>query len=175
LERRHQAFIQTYNTTAHQGLLNDQQLPPIPVEVLGEAKGRLYAQDELARHFSHALFPRMSNRYGCVTLHSYHFYIEEGLPHTQVLLWVSGEQLRAAFDNVILAEYYCRYDWRDRKVKDIREGVFYPTRFASPQGTLIALTPQDSVVVYRAKRSRRRAPQLFPRQQLLLFEVVHTS
>jgi transposase InsO family protein len=175
LERRHQAFIQTYNTTAHQGLLNDQRIPPIPVEVLGEAKGRLYAQDELARHFSHALFPRTSNRYGCVTLHSYHFYIEEGLPHTQVLLWVSGEQLRAAFDNVILAEYSCRYDWQDRQVKDIREGVFYPTRFASAQGTLIALTPQDSVVVYRAKRSRRRAPQLFPRQQLLLFEVVHTS
>jgi transposase InsO family protein/transposase len=175
LERRHQAFIQTYNTTAHQGLLNDPRIPPIPVEVLGEAKGRLYAQDELARHFSHALFPRTSNRYGCVTLHSYHFYIEEGLPHTQVLLWVSGEQLRVAFDNVILAEYSCRYDWQDRHVKDIREGVFYPTRFASPQGALIALTPQDSVVVYRAKRSRRRAPQLFPRQQLLLFEVVHTA
>jgi hypothetical protein len=52
LERQHQAFIQTYNTTAHQGLLNDQRLPPIPVEVLGEAKGRMYAPDELARSFS---------------------------------------------------------------------------------------------------------------------------
>jgi transposase len=175
LERRHQAFIQTYNTTAHQGLLNDQRIPPIPVEVLGEARGRLYAQDALARHFSHALFPRTSNRYGCVTLHSYHFYIEEGLPHTQVLLWVSGEQLRAAFDNVILAEYSCRYDWRDRQVKNIREGVFYPTRFASPQGRLIALTPQDSAVVYRAKRPKRRTPRFSSAQQLLLFEVVHTS
>jgi hypothetical protein len=34
LERQHQAFIQTYNTIAHQGLLNDQRLPPIPIEVL---------------------------------------------------------------------------------------------------------------------------------------------
>jgi hypothetical protein len=29
-----------------------------------------------------------------------------------VLLWVSGEQLRATFENVVLAEYHCRYDWR---------------------------------------------------------------
>ena len=76
LEQRHQAFIQTYNTTAHQGLLQDQRLPPMPVEVLGAAKGRIYAEDELAHGFSQALFPRTTNRHGCVTLHSYHFYVE---------------------------------------------------------------------------------------------------
>ncbi len=108
LEERHQAFIQTYNTTAHQGLLKDRRLPPIPVEVLGAAKGRLYTPEELARHFSQAVFPRTTNRYGCVTLHSYHFYIEAGLPQTQVLLWVAGTHLRAAFDHVILAEYHCK-------------------------------------------------------------------
>jgi transposase InsO family protein len=175
LEQRHRAFIQTYNTTAHQGLLNDGRLPPIPVEVLGEVKGRLYAPEELARHFSQALFPRTTNRYGCVTLHSYHFYVEEGLPHTQVLLWVSGERLRAAFDHVILAEYHCRYDWRDRHVKEIRQGVFYHTRFASPQGTLMPLTPQDSVVVYRARPVRSRRPRVVQASQLLLFEVVPTG
>jgi transposase InsO family protein len=173
LERQHQAFIQTYNTTAHQGLLNDQRLPPIPVEVLGEAKGRMYAPDELARSFSQARFPRTTNQYGCVTLHSYHFYVEEGLPQTQVLLWVAGEQLRAVFENVVLAAYYCRYDWQDRKVKDIREEVFYPTRFASPQGSLIPLTLHDSMVVYRARSPRHRVPPRSPTQQLLLFEVVH--
>jgi hypothetical protein len=173
LEQRHQAFIQTYNTTAHQGLLWDQRLPPIPVDVLGTAKGRIYAEDELVRCFSQALFPRTTNRYGCVTLHSYHFYVEEGLPQTQVLLWVAGEQLRAVFENVVLAAYYCRYDWQDRKVKDIREEVFYPTRFASPQGSLIPLTLHDSMVVYRARSPRHRVPPRSPTQQLLLFEVVH--
>jgi hypothetical protein len=175
LEQRHRAFIQTYNTTAHQGLLHDRRLPPMPVEVLGEAKGRLYTPEELARHFSRAVFPRTTNRYGCVTLHSYHFYVEEGLPHTQVLLWVSGEQLRAAFDHVILAEYHCRYDWRDRHVKELREGVFYHTRFASPQGALIPLTPQDSAVVYRARSARSRRPRGVQASQLLLFEVVPTG
>jgi hypothetical protein len=78
LEERHQAFIQTYNTTAHQGLLKDRRLPPIPVEVLGAAKGRLYTPEELARHVSQAVFPRTTNRYGCVTLHSYHFLYRGG-------------------------------------------------------------------------------------------------
>jgi transposase InsO family protein len=173
LEPQHQAFIQTYNATVHQGLLKDQRLPPMPLEVLGEAKGRMYTQEELARGFSHALFPRMTNRHGCVTLHRYHVSVEEGLSTTQVLLWVSGEQLRAVFENVVLAGYRCHYDWRDHKVKNIREGLFYPTRFASPQGTLIPLAPQGSMVVYRAKRLRRQAPRLPPIQQVLLFEVVH--
>jgi hypothetical protein len=110
-----------------------------------------------------------------VTLHSYHFAIEEGLPHTQVLLWVSGEQLRAVFEHVVLVEYRCHYDWQDRQVTDIREGVFYPTRFAPPQGTLLPLTPQERMVVYRARPSRRRALRLSPAQQLWLFEVVPTG
>ena len=90
--------------------------------------------------------------------------MEEGLPRTQVLLWVAGEQLRAMFENVILAEYRCRYDWRDHKVKDIREGVLYPTRVASVQGALPPLTPQDAVVVYRAKPPRRRAHAYDPQR-----------
>jgi hypothetical protein len=174
LEQRHQAFIQTYNATAHQGLLKDRRFPPIPVEVLGTAKGRLLTPEELARHFSHAVFPRTTNQYGCVTLHSYHFYVEAGLPQTQVLLWVAGTQLRAAFDHVVLAEYHCRYDWRDRRVKDVRPGVFHSTRLASPQGALLPLTPHDSLVIYRT-RARRRASTRPPTPQLLLFEVVPTA
>jgi hypothetical protein len=118
------------------------------------------------------LFPRTTNQYGCVTWHSDHFSVEEGLPKTQVLLWVYGEQWRAVFENVVLAEYRCRDTWRSRQVTNIREAVFYPTRFASPQRTLIPLTPQDSIVVHRAPSPRRRGSQLSPARQLLLFEFV---
>jgi transposase InsO family protein len=97
LEECHQAFVQTYHTTAHQGLLQERRLPPIPVEVLGTATGRLYSPEELARAFAQAVFPRTTNRFGCVTLHHYHFYVEQGLPTTPVLLWLSGDQLRAVF------------------------------------------------------------------------------
>ncbi len=169
LEQRHQQFIQTYNTTAHHGLLKDQRLPPIPLEVLGTARGRQYRPDELARRFATMLFPRTTNRYGCVTLHSYHFYVEEGLPQTQVLLWVYGEQLRAVFEDVVVAESHCRYDGQTRKVHDIRDGVVYPTRFLSPQGTLIPLNARAVVVVYRSTPPRPRAAPTLGGRQLLLF------
>jgi hypothetical protein len=92
-----------------------------------------------------------------------------------VLLWVYGEQLRAVFDNVVLAEYHCRYDWREQKVTDIRDGVFYSTRFASPQGTLIPLNPQESLVVYRPRSLRGQVRKSFSSQQLLLFELVRPA
>jgi transposase len=175
LEQAHQTFLQLYNTTAHQGLLKDRFTPPIPLEVLGEARGRMYSEDELTAKFSRALFPRTTNRYGCVTLHSYHFYVEWGLPQTRVLLWVYGEQLRAMFDNVVLAEYHCRYDGQTHQVRDIRAGVFYTTQFASPQGSLIPLNPQESEVVHRPPRARKQALKSLSNNQLVLFELVLTA
>jgi len=73
------------------------------------------------------------------------------------------------------AEYHCRYNWRDHKVKDIQDGVFYPTRFASPQSSLIPLNPQEALVLYRPKPMMRQVQLPFPAQQLWLFELVHTA
>ena len=174
-EQAQQAFLELYNTTAHHGLLEDGFDPPIPLVGLGEAKGRLVTSEELTRKFSRALFPRTTNPYGWVTLHSYHFYVEQGIPQTQILLWVYGEQLRAVLDNIVLAEYHCRSDWRTRTVTEIRDGVFYPSRFASPQEALIPLTPQESLVLYRPRMRRRPARKSFSMQQLLLFELVRTG
>ena len=108
------------------------------------------------------MFPRTTNRYGCVTLHHYHFYVEQGLPTTPVLLWLSGDQLRAVFDNVVVAEYRCYYDWRNRHVTNIRDGVFYRTRYASSQGVLIPIIPQESLVLYRPQARGRRALRPHP-------------
>jgi hypothetical protein len=94
---------------------------------------------------------------------------------SKVLLWVYGEQLRAVLDNVVLAEYCCRYDGQARKVTDIHAGTFYATRFPSPQEALIPLNPQEALVLYRPRVPRRRARQRMPRQQLVLFELVSTG
>ena len=155
-EQAHHAFMTTDNTTAHQGLLNDRFDPPIPLQVLGEATGRRYSAAELNRHFAHALFPRTTNPYGCVILHHDHFYVEQGLPTTPGLLWRSGDQWRAVFDNVVVAEYRCHYDWRSHHVTNIRDGLFYRTRYASAQGARIPVTPQESRVLYRPPSGRRR-------------------
>ena len=145
---------------------------PIPLQVFAEAKGRLYSPDELARKFAHAVFPRTTNRSGCVTLQSSHCSVEEGLPKTQGLLWGYGEPLRAVLDHVVLAEYHCRYDWRTPKVTDIRDGLCYPTRLASPQSSLLPLNPQEALVLYRPQPLRRPARLAIPAQQLLLFALV---
>jgi len=171
-EQAHRRFLELYNSTAHQGLIKEKFKPPIPLHVLGQAQGRLYTTEELERKFSRALFPRVTNGYGCVTLHSYHFYVEAGLPKTKVLLWVYGNELRAVFKNIVLAEYDCRYEMRDRKVKDIRDGRYFPhDDFASDQYALIPLNPQESLVLYRELLSPRQAHLPFPAEQLWLFEL----
>jgi len=177
-ERRHQAFMQTYNTTAHYGLRQDQRAPPIPLAVLGTAKGRLYTPEELVHHFATLLFARTVNRYGCVTLHRYHFYVEEGLAQTRIALWVYDEQLRAVCEDIVVATYHCHYAPATRQVRDIREGVIAPTRFLAPQGSLFAWQTRDTLVVYRPPRrqpggivepfSPLRQLRLFPEEALRL-------
>jgi hypothetical protein len=169
LDQVPQRFLPTYNTTAHQGLVHDGFDPPIPSAVLGAATGRRDSPDELVRKFSRAVFPRTTNRYGCVTLQHYHCSVAEGLPQTQVLRWVYGEQVRAVFEHVVLAAYACRDDWQTRKVTDIREGVWYATCFASPQQSLIPLTPQDCLVIYHPPLPRGQIPSRSSTQQLFLF------
>ena len=91
------------------------------------------------------------------------------MPKTRVLLWVYGDQLRAMWDNVVLAEYHCHYAWQDRKVTALSDGIFYPTRFVSPQGSLSPVTPQTSLVLYRPRSLRAPHPLPAPARQLLLF------
>jgi hypothetical protein len=47
-----------------------------------------------------------------------------------------------------------------------------PAELEQRQGRLIPLTPQGSLVVYRAKSPKRRVPHVSPPPQWLLFEVV---
>jgi transposase InsO family protein len=170
-DQAHQRFLALYNSTAHQGLLKEQFASPIPLHVLGDSKGRLVPPQELARKFAHALFVRTTNPYGCVTLHRLHFYVDQGLTQTPVLLWVAGEDLRAVYDHVLVAEYTCHYDLRTGTVTRLRLGQWHPSPFAArqAQGALLERTPQDSVIVARPPAVRR--PVLGPgrAEQLRLF------
>jgi hypothetical protein len=101
--------------------------------------------------------------------------VEVGVPKTQVLLWVSGEPWRAVLDHVVFAEYRCRDDWRGRQVTAIRDGIFSPTRFASPQGVLIPRHGRESLVVCRPQVPRRQARQFNSTPQLVWFEWMDTG
>jgi len=65
------------------------------------------------------------------------FYVEQGLPQTPVLLWVSGEELRAVFDTVVLAEYHCHYDLRPWQSDGHSRRSLCSNAFCSPQGALL--------------------------------------
>jgi len=68
--RAPQDFLQRSHTPAQQGLLQEPCTPPIPLEGVGEARGRLSTPDERARQCSRARLPRTTNRSGGVTLPS---------------------------------------------------------------------------------------------------------
>ena len=169
-DEAHQRFLALYNTTAHQGLLKERFASPIPLHVLGDSTGRLMPQQELTRKFAQALFVRTTNRYGCVTLHRSHFYVDQGLPQTPVLLWVAGEDLRAVYEHVLVAEYVCHYDLRTGTVTRLRLGQWYPSPFAArqAQGVLLERTPQDSRIVSCPSAVRRPTASLRA-EQLGLF------
>src|SRR6266849_3010339 len=170
-DEAHQRFLALYNSTAHQGLLKERFASPIPLHVLGDSKGRLVPPQELARKFAQALFVRTTNRYGCVTLHRSHFYVDQGLVQTPVLLWVAGEDLRAVYDHVLVAEYICHYDLRTDEVTHLRLGQWYLSPFAArqAQGALVERTPRDSIVVSRPSSVRRQAAGPLRVEQLGLF------
>ena len=67
------------------------------------------------------------------------------------------------------------YDWRDHKVSEVRDGVFYPTPFAAIQGALIPLNEQEVLVLYRPKSRIRQTRLPGPAQQLWLFELVQPA
>src|SRR5919108_512932 len=89
LQHRHCEFLETYNTTKHWGLMEGEYEPAIPLDLLGQIKGRAISQQELDRNFHEYVFPRKVNPYGYVSLHSYYFYAEEGLAKKQDMLWRS--------------------------------------------------------------------------------------
>jgi hypothetical protein len=88
---------------------------------------------------------------------------------------VYGEQVRAVLDNVVLAEYHCHYDWRSQKVTDIRDGVWYAIRLASPQTSLLPVNAQETLVLYRPRPVPYQTRLPVSAQQLWLFELVRTG
>ena len=167
----HQQFLALYNTTAHQGLLKERFASPIPLHVLGTSQGCLLAPQELRRKFAQALFVRTPNRYGCVTLHRFHFYVDHGLAQRPVSLWVTGEDLRAVYTQILVAEYACHYDLRTGTVTQLHLGQWYPSPFAAGQlqGILLARTPQDSRIVIRPPAVRQPVSPARRAEQLGLF------
>ena len=168
-EQAHQDFLQLYNTTAHQGLMEEQFAPPIPLDVLGEAKGRLHTPDELERKFARALFPRTTNRYGCVTFTATTSMWKRACRKPRCCCGSMAMPCGRCSTPWSLAEYHCHYDLRDRHVTDIREGGFCPPalpRTKAPCCRSLRTNPWSCSPEALLRLARRPVPT----QQLWLFE-----
>jgi hypothetical protein len=88
-----------------------------------------------------------------------------------VLLGVVGEDLRAVYDPVLLAEYACHYDLRTGQGTRLRLGQWYPSPCAArqAQGALLERTPQDARSVSRPLAVRRPTAAPWRAEQLGLF------
>ena len=107
-----QRLLALDNPTAPQGLLPEPWASPRPRHVLAESQGRLDPPQARARPVAHARFVRTTNRDGGVPLHPAPCYVDPGVPQTAVLRWVSGEDLRAVYDEVRFADSHCHDNLR---------------------------------------------------------------
>ncbi len=84
---------------------------------------------------------------------------------------MAGEELRAVYEHVLVAEYACHYDLRTGTGTSLRLGPWYPNPFAArqAQGVLLERTSQDSVIVTRPPVGRRPGLGRGQAEQLGLF------
>lgn len=172
VKRIHERFLHDYNTTDHWALQGRRDKRTVPTEVLSWVKGREISEKELHKVFYQYMFPRKTNLYGFIRLHNFYFYVEDGLPKSQVCVWIYQNNLKVEHQNEILIEYPCIYEEKKRKLTElINEPKFYQSKFSSKQ---LKLFEFGKFKIKRLERRKRRKPKetISTVQQLILFEKV---
>jgi transposase InsO family protein/transposase len=171
LKKIHERFLNDYNTTDHWALQGRKDKKTIPSEVIGWVKGRPISEEELHRKFYEHMFQRTINHYGCVRLHNFYFYIEDGLAKSQVYLWVYQNRVLAEHNKELLIEYECSYDEKKRKIQELSKPLIHKHKYTSKQLKLFELTSDMLKVEKMEVLKRKRTPQ--DAQQLHLFDVAN--
>jgi len=166
IQTLHDEFVQTFNTTQHGAHQDRQDGCETPAQVLAGARGRLSEQERLRRLFQQVRFTRTVNRYGLVRIQRFFIYAERGLARQRVAIWIYEGHLRIEHQQLLLAQYQCRYHERDQELQDVSAPTLYATAFRSPQLELFELTEAQWTKVYqrvlrqREKRASRVSTQL---------------
>jgi transposase InsO family protein/transposase len=171
LKEIHEKFLNDYNTTDHWALQGRKDKKTIPSELLGWIKGRPISEEELHRKFYKHMFQRTVNHGGCVSLHNFYFYIEDGLAKSQVYLWVYQNKVLAEYNKELLIEYECSYDEKKRKIQELSKPLIHKHKYTSKQLKLFELTSDMLKVEKIEVLKRKRIPQ--DAQQLHLFEAMN--
>lgn len=130
--------------------------------------GHEIAEKELHRKFYEHMFKRITNKHGYVRLHTFYFYVEEGLPKNKVYIWIYQNKLRAEYNNELMIEYECFYDEKNRKIQKLTKPTIQEHQYTSKQLKLFDFNVAKIVKIGNTRLNRPTKVI----QQLLPFEAI---
>ena len=133
IQEHHADFIETFNTTRHQGHDERTDSRRTPLAVLAWLQGRPVDPQQLQQLFQAIRFDRTVNQYGFVSIQRYYLYAEQGLSRKRVSIWIYEGKLRVEYQQTMLANYACDYDQHQKQLQNVSQPTLFQTPFKSPQ------------------------------------------
>jgi putative transposase len=168
LQTVHERSFHDYNHQAHFAHRERTDDRRSPAAVLGWVQGMWCDPTDLDRLFRLRATRRL-NAHGCVRFRHWRIYGERGLAGERAAVWVWDETLTIEYAAETLAQYRVAVEVDGRRLRDVADPRFFPTRHASPQPFLAPLEatqwlPAQRLALYWPRRKRVAAEQ----QALLL-------
>ena len=166
LQAMHERFFHDYNAQSHfaHGARDDGRHSP--AAVLGWVQGAWCEPAALDRLFRLRAMRRL-NAHGCVRFRHWRLYGERGLAGARAAVWVWDETLTIEHAAETLAQYRVAVAADGRRLREVDEPRFFPTRHVSPQPFLAPLEetewhPAQRLAPYRPRRTRVAEEQQAP-------------
>lgn len=106
----HDRWIHDYNLQEHYAHQHRKDSRRSPSEVLSWVKTLRYREEDLARAFFSARHTRTLDGLGYLVLQRFRLYAEEGLAGTEVVVWVTEDELIVEYGGEALSRYEVECD-----------------------------------------------------------------
>ncbi|HEU4328916.1 MAG TPA: helix-turn-helix domain-containing protein [Roseiflexaceae bacterium] len=128
----HDAWVADFNYQAHWAHRERGDNRHSPVEVMGEAHGRLVSVTLLQRVFDTSRFARHVDQAGYLRFRHWRVYAETGLAGREVALWLTTEDITITYADQALAHYHVQTN-AEQQIVQISEPQVVETSFQPPQ------------------------------------------
>jgi putative transposase len=155
IRQEHEAFIETFNTTAHWAHRDRDDGLRTPEEVLGWVKGEEIDPTALQQAVRHLRVERVVTPRGYVSIQRFYLYAERGLSRRRVSIWLCEGRANIGYQDALLARYAYHYDRPSRRMSAVSEPEIFHTTYASPQLELLELDEDQWQRIYRRPYERR--------------------
>lgn len=159
LATAHERWVGDVNYQSHWAHREREDGRLSPIDVLGDALGGVYAEQDLHRVFHTLRFGRRLDRLGYVRFRHWRLYGEQGLQGNQAVLWLYGEHLTVVFANQPLAHYTVEYQPDQKHLRNVTDPRLVETAYRSPQLPLWTLGDHEWLKVVRLPASAMHRPR----------------